>query len=753
MIILAEINYTDGSTVSTLYYASEPFSSGDTYYDPRLDGRQLPAIQQSLQFPGERRGRMGTNVGDVIVLNSDKSLDDFLDDGTYGFDGQQIVLKVVSDGVTTTVFTGTMARAVKSFEDVRFVIENRATDLDRPIQTIRFEGDNALPAGVEGNDDIKGQAKPILYGKQENIPAPSVNQSKLIYQISDNEIDDVTAALHVGVGFVQGTDYSNLTDMENNEPDPGEYRVLPSSTGSYVRFGSSTLGRPLFDAQQGAASSNRTAGQIIKRILEDRAGYTEDDEFLASDITALDSANSSETGVWTGLGGANISDTLDKVAQTVGAYWGFDRNGRFRVKQFVSPSSETATINLRYRPSELPSGDYEILNVSWQRNVRIPTYRVLLRYRQMVEAETQFAAVVSQSRKNLRGIKWREVWSENNDIYDPATRTGLHLSSEPIEVEADFKTEANAQTEADRLLTLWSARQDVLNITLPLTVGLLNNLDVGTVAKVYADRYGYNDGVNIIVTDINLRFATGEVEVVGYGYGAGKTATSGGGTGSGTSDVTPDMSNFNPGTETWRDTVAPTVNDDVTIGVEVGHRWINTSTNKGYECADNSSGAAVWNQTFTVGESGALATLDMVNYPQLMTNAATNSQSDSFGGPASPGFPTWFKTCAISITTQGGPVALTFTGVVADSGAFSAGTGYNIEGRIRQGASTILWTDQIHNVQWDATDTLNPNPTATVSHMVIVGLSAGTYDFYAEFRAGAGWIIRNFDFVGIELRR
>ena len=41
-------------------------------------------------------------------------------------------------------------------------------------------------------------------------------------------------------------------------------------------------------------------------------------------------------------------------------------------------------------------------------------------------------------------------------------------------------------------------------------------------------------------------------------------------------------------------TVDPTVNDDVTQALDVGSRWINTTTGIAWRCVDNTAGAAVW---------------------------------------------------------------------------------------------------------------------------------------------------------------
>lgn len=49
---------------------------------------------------------------------------------------------------------------------------------------------------------------------------------------------------------------------------------------------------------------------------------------------------------------------------------------------------------------------------------------------------------------------------------------------------------------------------------------------------------------------------------------------------------------------------APTVNDDVDLGYEIGSRWIDTTADKEYVCLDATDGAAVWIETTQSGGSG-----------------------------------------------------------------------------------------------------------------------------------------------------
>lgn len=49
---------------------------------------------------------------------------------------------------------------------------------------------------------------------------------------------------------------------------------------------------------------------------------------------------------------------------------------------------------------------------------------------------------------------------------------------------------------------------------------------------------------------------------------------------------------------------APTVNDDNTKGFYIGFEWVDDSTDTTYQCADVSTGAAVWNVSSSAGANG-----------------------------------------------------------------------------------------------------------------------------------------------------
>lgn len=63
-------------------------------------------------------------------------------------------------------------------------------------------------------------------------------------------------------------------------------------------------------------------------------------------------------------------------------------------------------------------------------------------------------------------------------------------------------------------------------------------------------------------------------------------------------------------------TTAPTVNDDLDLGYDIGSRWVDVSADKAYVCLDNSDGAAVWTE-ITAGAAGGIANVVEDVTPQL----------------------------------------------------------------------------------------------------------------------------------------
>lgn len=474
--------------------------AGDTpahaWHEPRI---QQPAnMQRALPLRGASR----VGYGELVLVNIDGGLDALVD---YGFDGRSIAIKLGTmrpwqAPVWTTVLQGTMARADFSWGQLTISLRDRMAELDKPLQSTSYSGSNSLPNGVEGvADDLKGKSKPRLYGNGYNLAPPCVNTSRLIYQISDAALQSVTAVYDRGAALTAGAAYASQSDMEANAPSAGQYRVWLA--GGMFRLGSAPAGLITCDAVHGAASGNRTAAQLAKQIMLD-SGVSAGD-INGADVTALDTATSAEVGYWLN-DSETASKALDTVLGSVGAWWGVDRLGKFRMARLESPSgSPVATLTKT-----------EIIKIDRIANTdaAIPVWQVTLSYKPFGSTQTSdLAGSVTAARRGELAEQYRKVTSGDSSIKT------LHPLAEAMEVETAISSASAAQTEASRLLSLYKVRRDTLSVRVALDASLAAAIDLGSVVSVQVPRYGYSSGRLMRVTSIRTDLRGGVLDLTLWG--------------------------------------------------------------------------------------------------------------------------------------------------------------------------------------------------------------------------------------------
>lgn len=489
LIYLAEITAYDpglpGATV--LRYGTHGYTTGradtpaDTAYLPRI---QQPALMQRACFDRfTTGGQSRIGYGELVLTNPDGELDALLD---YGFDGRLLTLRLgehdaAYPGGFTTIIAGTMEQPEFTLDAVRIRVRDRQAELAKPVQLNRYAGSNALPAGLEGvAGDLKGRGKPRLYGTAYNIAPPCVNTARLIYQVSDGAIATVSAAYDRGVALAKGADYVSQTDMETTAPAAANFRVWPA--GGFFRLGSSPAGVPTCDASQGAAAANRTAAQLIKQVLLD-LGIAAGD-ISAADVTALDTDASAEIGYWASHE-ADIAavEVLDALSNTVGAWWGVDRAGGFRMAQLKLPSGTAVAV-------------IDASNIiSIQRRVTrddgagVPAWRVSLGYKRMwTVQDTDLAGAVTDARRAELREEYRRVKDE-----DAAVKTA-HLLAPELAFDTLLIDGTAATTECTRRLTLYKARRDLFDVRVRLDAALAAAIDLGAVVTLVLARFGLAAG-------------------------------------------------------------------------------------------------------------------------------------------------------------------------------------------------------------------------------------------------------------------
>lgn len=514
-IVIADVDVYDPgmSAARTLRFATQSYTTGptdtpdntpaNTFYEGRI---QQPAnISRTCFSDAKTTGRTQIGYGDMVLVNNDGALDGLL---AYSFAGRAITIKlgVVAPNSNraptwVTVIKGTMEQAELSWQKVTIRVRDRQQDVAKPLQQVRYAGSNVLLGGVlnglEGvANDLKGKPKPQVFGRVFNVAPPQVNTDRRIYQVhAGSALSALLAAYDRGAPLSVGAVYTSQADMEANAPTAGQYRVWNDATaGCFVRLGGAPTGTVTVDAVQGAAVANRTVAQLYSQILQ-AAGISSSD-INSADITALDAAAPYEAGVYAPYD-QDITplELLDTLCASVGAWYGCDASGSFRIGQIAVPTGAavgtiTATDILKIeRVSSRDPG------------VGIPAWKMKIGYQRIYSVQNDLTAAVADARKAYLAEEYRRVESS-----DASVKTA-NLTSPELEFLTVLTSASDAAAEADRRLAIYKVRRDMYQLTIRVDAALAAALDIGKVVSLQINRFGMGAGKNFLIIGIrtNMR--------------------------------------------------------------------------------------------------------------------------------------------------------------------------------------------------------------------------------------------------------
>lgn len=500
-IVTADIEVYDPALpgARTLYFATQGYVTGslDTPAHTHYDGRiQQPAnVLRTMFSPSSTTGRSQIGFGNLILTNMDGGLDALLN---YSFAGRAITIRLGevlpnSGGTPTwvTVIRGTMEQAEFSWQRVTVRVRDRQQDLAKPLQQVRYAGNNALPAGLEGvESDIKGRPKPLVFGQVFNAPITLVNSARLIYQAHDGSaLQSVDAVYDRGAALTAGAAYASQADMEANAPAAGQYRVWNDAGGCYIRLGGNPTGTVTADLTRGATAANRTVGQVWSAILS-KAGVAAGD-IDGADVAALDAAVAYPVGLFCATDyDMSALEACDIVCGSVGAWFTSDALGKFRIGRLELPTgASVGTITTT-----------EIVAIervaSQDPGVGIPAWKVKLGYQRIWFVQDDTNTTVAADRKGYLAQEYRRI-----EASDSAVLTA-NLTSPEVEFLTTLVSAADASAEASRRLTIYKSRRDMLQVKVRVDPALASVLDLGKIVTVQLARYGLSAGKKFLIIGI-----------------------------------------------------------------------------------------------------------------------------------------------------------------------------------------------------------------------------------------------------------
>lgn len=456
-------------------------------FEPRLI--DPGSLGRHAYSDGATGGATKLEVGEINISNADGALDGWLD---YSFDARPVIIRIGTPGAypaaMSTLIVGT-ADGIEASNDMLIVrLRDAQWRLDKTVCPNAYAGNNSLPNGLEGQaQDIKGHRKPKCYGKVYNVSPPLVNTSKLTYQVNDGAVSAIPAVYDRGLTLTPGADHANSTLLQAATPGAGTFDTCLAE--GYFRLGSTPAGQIAADVTQGAASSNRTVAQILKQIALD-AGLS-GGEISSGDVTALDSANSAEVGIWL-ADETKALPAMDQIAASIGAWFGFDRAGILRMGQLDAPSgTPAATIE-----------DYQINAIERRpaRDVGMPAWRLTLSHsKNYTTQSSDLAGAVTADRR-----AWLAEGSRSEIDEDASIKTQWLLARE-LAFDGLLTAAADAATEAARRLGLYKVRRDVIEITVPIAIASAAGVDMMSVIRLIYPRYGCDAGRDFRLIGITLQ--------------------------------------------------------------------------------------------------------------------------------------------------------------------------------------------------------------------------------------------------------
>lgn len=473
----------DTSSEITLYFSGEGFvteptdTPANTLFEPRLV--EPISFSRSMFGSGRVGGYSVPGFGELILTNADGGIDNF---ANYAWDGRSVEVRVGQAGAAFqyyfTIFTGE-AKTVE-FDDlfIRVILRDNQNDFVRDYPDVLYAG----TGGNEGSSELEGQPKPHCYGEVYNVEPVLVDATNNVYQVHDGPIEAISAVYEGGLALTLTTDYT--VDLAN-----GRFTLVSAPSGVITADvkGSKPSGTYL-----------ETVADIIQHLVEDHAGFTYPDDFDTASFTALNTANSATVGVYD-RDTISLADLLDRLINTIGGFYGFDRNGKFQVGR-VELASGT------------PDAEFDSTNIIEITRLAsaVPNYQARVGYKRnyRVMSESDFDASITTAKRD-------ELLREQS--FEIATDSSIltpYPNSTALIVDSLFASSSDAATEASRLLTLYKTQRDVYKIlvkTQPYT------LKLNDVVKITFNRYNLSSGKLFRVISIVEDAANNEVELELWG--------------------------------------------------------------------------------------------------------------------------------------------------------------------------------------------------------------------------------------------
>lgn len=476
---------------TTLRYASgqgynQP--SAPAYYAPRIDEDKLVQYQVYLSADPRVPGPQ-INAGSVPLKDYDGAIKALI--ARCGVAGFSAALLIGDDqaayGTFTTLVTAKLADPTVDPTSVTFHFQDRSAELNVPLGRSTFAGTNSLPTGTEGTaSDVKGQYKPVAYGRVRQVQAPNVNSSRAVDQFHDGQISALVAYRDKGVALTVGASrtFANIDSVTDPSAGNADYFLGDASHGAYARRVASLVSAGPFtydiDGDARGSTFRTKTADVVKEIVEQR--LTSGPLTVSGDVTALNALTSAVVGFWN-RDNVTVAGAVNAILPSAFGKWWVDSTGAFRMVQLGAPAGSPVA-NIR-RFSDVAAGRTAIdadLMPGWQ--VLTPdvpiVWKVTVRGMHFWLAQTQgLDANIDQALRGYLQNEWRSATASDSSVLTQ------YPGAVEITVDTCLDATADMATLASTILGVLKVRRDTLMGDVQCSRTVAATIALGATVRTY----------------------------------------------------------------------------------------------------------------------------------------------------------------------------------------------------------------------------------------------------------------------------
>ena len=324
-----------------------------------------------------------------------------------------------------------------------------------------------------------------------------IDPANLRFQFHDAAVNQVIAVYDGGVPLAFTADFANSTLLDASSPGAGRYSTCLAE-GKF-KTGSTPVSVVTMDVKGHATGGYiSSVADIIKHIALNRVAISGGSVNTAS-FTALNALNSAAVGYYRALDTITAHDCIGDLADSIGAYWGYNRVGQLIVGRFTLPTGSSVQT---YTSVDVIS--YEKLPTI------TPIYELLFGYKRCWKRHDT-NQVLGAATAAIRDFLTNEFRFSTNTDTSIQTKwpSALSLNKNSLLVDSSA-----AATESAREFAIFKSKIDGYKLVLRTNPF---QRDIGDEIKLQLSRYGLSSGKNFVIVSMTEDAGSSFIEVEAYG--------------------------------------------------------------------------------------------------------------------------------------------------------------------------------------------------------------------------------------------